>query len=254
MRRAARHHASLFHGSCGTHWGYRLTCSQFEDFRRFYEDTCALCGVSEPRMAIDHDHAITWPANPVRGLLCLRCNSGTISHVDRGIHPIDGPVREYLAHPYRLGGIPLPYEPRVSVSLAELSPADLSEVKRLERLPFTCGIVRRTTEAGPRFDHPQIAACLEHGDIRPVMRLVWMWKHDLHTVDISDPTCGGLREPSRYGLRLYFSDEPLLWRRAEKEARRRGISVAALVELAVAASPDVQREMAAAAGQGGHVS
>lgn len=247
MRARHHHQASLFHGSCETHEGYGFGCADFEDFRQYYGDTCALCGITKRRMAIDHDHAVT-RGNPVRGLLCLACNSGEISHVDRGIVPIDETVREYLRHPYRLRGGLLPYDPRVHVSVVDLTPTDQAELDRLAPLsPFlpVCGVVERVRDADPAFEHPRVAECLAHGDIRPVLRLIWMLNHRYLDVDIADPTCGGRRAARDWpGFRIYVDDrDAAMWRRAERVARKRRISIEALLVEALTHDVGIQHEL-----------
>jgi hypothetical protein len=61
---------------------FGLTLDQFEDLKRKQRGACAICGASvgnargrgggPSRLAIDHDHS----TGIVRGLLCIRCNTG----------------------------------------------------------------------------------------------------------------------------------------------------------------------------------
>lgn len=84
----------LGHGKCATHKVYLLTCAQYEQLREESGDRCQICGFAAERMPqrrlyIDHNYIAPWA---VRGLLCIRCNSGIGSGRQR---PPDG-AAEYL--------------------------------------------------------------------------------------------------------------------------------------------------------------
>lgn len=64
---------------------YALTADAYVDLVSAQGDSCAICGTDEPggrnaRWCIDHDHSCCpgerTCGNCIRGLLCLRCNSG----------------------------------------------------------------------------------------------------------------------------------------------------------------------------------
>lgn len=172
---------SLFHGSCLTHTQYGLTCTGYEAFREDHQDRCRLCGQAKRNMNVDHDHQRGMSS--VRGLLCARCNVAHMGRVDRGEYAIDFGTRNYLLTPWYLArrGEQLPYEPMVSVSIADLSDPDRTEVARL------AGRIRVTGRSVPEFEHPGIAACLAHGDLRPIRRLLWLHVRGALTCDITRP-------------------------------------------------------------------
>lgn len=171
---------SLFHGSCSTHAQYELSCAGLEQLRIDHGDRCRLCGRATKHMNIDHDHLRGWGA--VRGLLCARCNGTCMRRVDDGDWPITAEVREYLISPWHLSGERLPYEPQVSVSVAELSQSDRSELYRLHQVPRTsCSVGKER----PAFEHQGVAAGLANRDLRPVLRLLWMSERGLNLRDIT---------------------------------------------------------------------
>jgi hypothetical protein len=217
---------SLFHGACKTHNGYGLGCVGYEELRRYYGDPCALCGNARRRMHIDHDHTIG--VHAIRGLLCPTCNTGHMKLVDQGVYPIDAATREYLMHPYHLGGNRLPYEPQVHVALDDLNAQDRDRIAGLSRGVFRPYAIRPRVKA---FDHEGVAACLNHNDIRPIMRLIWLGQRGLSQLDIADPTRGGREHPFSWpGARLYIGrDDFATWSLAERVAKRRRVSLSQLV-------------------------
>lgn len=182
QRRAVRM-TPLFHGSCTSHKGYGLTCDDYTELRRDHNDRCALCGDTHGWMNVDHDHEIAWWA--VRGLLCPRCNAGHMRRIDWGERAIDDRTRDYLINPWYLRRRELctAHDPRVRVSIAELSPADRTELTRLVGMSVISD--HSVRQARPDFKHPGIAACLAARDLRPVMRLIWMADRRLLNTDIS---------------------------------------------------------------------
>lgn len=67
------------HATCATHEKYLLSCADYEDLLTESRSGCQMCGfpankMPQKRLYIDHDHdGYVWG---VRGLLCIRCNSG----------------------------------------------------------------------------------------------------------------------------------------------------------------------------------
>ena len=51
---------------------YGLTVDQFNEIVASQNGTCPICGKKPKKFHVDHDHA----TGAVRGLLCLKCNSG----------------------------------------------------------------------------------------------------------------------------------------------------------------------------------
>lgn len=103
---------------CNTHRGYRLTCEQYEGLLAESEGGCQICGFPAEKMPqrklyIDHgDLPGPWP---VRGLLCIRCNS----RLEGGI-PFNAAAAAYLANPWYLRqckahGVPLNGGPEPAV-------------------------------------------------------------------------------------------------------------------------------------------
>lgn len=175
----------LFHGSCLTHQQYGMDCNDYTDLRRDHGDRCRLCGATHAWMSTDHDHELGMGA--VRGLLCPRCNTGHMRRIDWGERAIDDRTREYLINPWYLArhGLTTAHDPRVHVSVRQLSAADQIEVDRLRRSGHPSPY--RMRKAAPRFEHRGVAACLAAGDIRPAMRLVWMVDSGLLDTDIARP-------------------------------------------------------------------
>lgn len=184
QRRAARM-APLFHGSCTTHNSYWLDCDDYTKLRRDHDDKCALCWGTHPWMNIDHDHVLGPKA--IRGLLCPRCNAGHMRRVDAGERAIDDRTREYLVNPWyiRRQGRSLAYDPRLSVSIAALGPDDQDELIRLYEDGVSCDYSLRN--AKPSFEHVGLTARLMTGDVRPVLRLLWMLDRGRLDTDIAAP-------------------------------------------------------------------
>lgn len=175
--------APLFHGACGNHEMYGLTCEDYTALRRDHDDQCRLCCSRHPWMNIDHEHPLGMRA--VRGLLCPRCNAGHMRRVDWGERAIDDRTRDYLMNPWylRQRNLAASYDPRVSISAVTLNAADQVELSRLVTMPvITPHSVRK---ARPNFLHPGIAACLVAHDVRPILRLIWMVDRGWLSTDIA---------------------------------------------------------------------
>jgi hypothetical protein len=106
------HHADAV--PCQAHEGYRLNCQQYEGLLQGSAGRCQICDFPAERMPqrklyIDHGGAPgSWP---VRGLLCIRCNS----RLERGI-PFNDAATAYLANAWYLrqltaAGVPLEGRP-----------------------------------------------------------------------------------------------------------------------------------------------
>lgn len=175
--------APLFHGSCTSHESYGLTCEDYTALRRDHDDQCRLCGSRHPWMNIDHEHPLGMRA--VRGLLCPRCNAGHMRRVDWGERAIDDRTRDYLMNPWylRRHGKSTGYDPRVHVAFNDLCEVDQAEVRRLANPSGHCHY--GVWKAEPRFEHLHIATCLTALDLRPVMRLIWMFKGRRFNTDIA---------------------------------------------------------------------
>ncbi len=56
--------------------GYGITIEEYNKFKDFCKNTCAICGCHESKysrkLAVDHDHS----NGVIRGLLCIKCNKG----------------------------------------------------------------------------------------------------------------------------------------------------------------------------------
>lgn len=164
-----------FHRTCLTHAaGWRIDCDEFDAIYARANYACELCG-SDKRLGIDHEHRLG--IDGIRGVLCPKCNGGHMRRVDSGERPVAGPTLTYLLrswHATKDGGT-LGYDPAPHVSVNGLSQTDRETL-------------RTFNEKNPgAFEHPGLAACVAHGDLRPVWRLGFMvfWKR--LDVDIADP-------------------------------------------------------------------
>lgn len=175
--------APLFHGSCGNHELYGLNCDDYTALRQESNGMCYLCGSRHPWMNIDHDHLLGMRA--VRGLLCPRCNAGHMRRIDWGERAIDDRTRRYLLSPWHLQrqGLSPAYDVRIRVALSWLSEADQAEIQRLANPSGHSHY--SVLMAKPRFEHQGLAARVVAGDIRPVMRLIWMIKRGRFHTDIA---------------------------------------------------------------------
>ena len=73
-----RHRAVLYRSNLKANWG--MTTEMFEERQVKQGGGCAICGGQSPkgRLAVDHDHR----SGQIRGLLCVRCNTGLGSFMD----------------------------------------------------------------------------------------------------------------------------------------------------------------------------
>lgn len=185
---------TVFHGACSTHEkSFRLTCDEMEDVRAHSGYACGICGNYGAGFVIDHDHAIS--PHAVRGTLCKRCNTNYMSRIDNGLYPICDRTFAYISNPWYLArrGKTLGHNPRVSVSVDELSTRDRAEVDRiLARAVYRYDGQFRdhaAREMNPHFEHPGLAACIAHRDLRPVLRLLRM-ASDWQRPDLDISTLG----------------------------------------------------------------
>ncbi|MCG5464189.1 endonuclease VII domain-containing protein [Micromonospora sp. MED01] len=185
QRRAARM-APLFHGTCTTHESYRLSCRDYTELRRDHDGRCALCGDAHGWMNIDHDHELGIGA--IRGLLCPACNAGHMRRIDAGERAIDDRTRRYLIEPWylRRQGLCLAHDPRLHISVSDLSRHDRREVARLAEYSSAPSefALRRV---GSKFERADLSRRLAVRDYRPIFRLVWMFLRGWHDIDIAAP-------------------------------------------------------------------
>jgi hypothetical protein len=79
------------------HRVYRMSCEDYDALEERSGKRCEMCGTSERRLEVDHDHSLGWSF--VRGLLCSRCNTH-LRLVESGVRDADERVAGYLAVPF----------------------------------------------------------------------------------------------------------------------------------------------------------
>ena len=79
------------------HRVYFMTCEDYDALEARAGKSCEMCGTSERRLEVDHDHTLGWRFG--RGLLCSRCNSH-LRWVEAGKREVDDRVTAYLADPF----------------------------------------------------------------------------------------------------------------------------------------------------------
>jgi hypothetical protein len=87
------------HATCATHEHYLLSCADYEELLAESGGGCQICNfpadqMPQKRLYIDHDGHL-WA---VRGLLCIRCNSGLGDYR----HPTPDGAEEFLANAWYL--------------------------------------------------------------------------------------------------------------------------------------------------------
>jgi recombination endonuclease VII len=179
-----RNGGSLSSADLSVRYGRPLTREEWDELLAEKDGVCRLCARPDQQLVYEHDHAVGRHA--CRGWTCQRCNCH-MAGVDAGRYAIDPATRQYLVEPWHLKrlGQRLAYNPTFPIKVSDLNSADRYEIDRLswEFISGEYGMRRNR----PRFEHPDLAVAIGHGNFRPLLRLRYLNIRGLRDLDITHP-------------------------------------------------------------------